>query len=156
MHDIETRWAKKPVSLVENLLKNRTDGRIKLFLMLRGLAARNYFRNVFRSGGYHPLKVTGEKADHVIAFARHKGEHTVITVVPRFLTGLVEPGTAPIGKKVWGDTRVEVPAGGEANWTNWVANEPTDIVKDNPLVGDLLSQFPVALIVSENHSLSAD
>ncbi len=153
MQDIKTRWKKKPVSLVENLLKNRTDGRIKLFLTLRGLAARNYFRNVFRSGSYHPLKVTGEKANHIIAFARHKGEHTVITVVPRFLTSLVDPGTPPLGTKVWGDTRVEVPGGAQANWTNWVANEPTDIVKDNPLVGDLLSQFPVALIVSENHNM---
>ena len=51
---------------------------------MRGLAARNYLRNVFRSGSYHPLTVSGEQANHVITFVRHKGEHTVLTVVPRF------------------------------------------------------------------------
>lgn len=151
LQDIQTRWQKQPAALVKDLLKNRTDGRIKLFLTLRGLAARNYFRNVFRSGAYDSLATTGEQADHVIAFVRHKGEHTVVTVVPRFLTSLVEPGVLPLKKAVWGDTAIELPGGAQASWKNWLTNEPIKL-GDQPLVGDLLSQFPVALLVSENHS----
>ncbi len=153
LQDIDTRWKKQPATLIKNLLKNRTDGSIKLFLTMRGLAARNYFRNVFRSGTYHPLTVTGEKADHIIAFARHKGEHTVITVVPRFLTNLVEPGTVPIGADVWGNTAIELPAGAQAKWQNWLTGEAVDIT-DNPKVGDLFKQLPLALLVSEDHSLN--
>lgn len=152
LKDIQTRWQKQPTTLIKDLLKNREDGRIKLFLMLRGLAARNYFRNVFRSGTYHPITVIGEHADHVIAFIRHKGEHTVVTVVPRFLTGLIEPNTFPLGKTVWGDTAIDLPGGSQANWQNWITHEPVNL-SDQPLMGDLLSQFPVALLVSENHSL---
>jgi (1->4)-alpha-D-glucan 1-alpha-D-glucosylmutase len=151
LEDIQARWQKQPVALVKDLLKNRTDGRIKLFLTLRGLAARNYFRNVFRSGAYDSLATTGEQADHVIAFVRHKGEHTVVTVVPRFLTSLVEPGVLPLKKAVWGDTAIDLPGGAQASWKNWLTNEPIKL-SDQPLVGDLLSQFPVALLVSENHS----
>ncbi|MEM9088924.1 MAG: malto-oligosyltrehalose synthase [Cyanobacteria bacterium P01_F01_bin.53] len=151
LQDIQERWQKQPTTLIKNLLKSRIDGRIKLFLMLRGLAARNYFRNVFRGGAYHPLTVTGEKADHVVAFMRHKGEHTVITIVPRFLTGLVEPDELPLGKVVWGDTAIELPTGKQATWKNWITEQPIELA-DAPLVGDLLKHFPVALLVSEDHS----
>ncbi len=149
---IQERWQKQPNTLLKHLLKNRTDGCIKLFLMMRGLAARNYFRNVFRSGSYQALTVTGEHADHVVAFIRHKGEHTVITIVPRFLTGLVQPDKLPLGKAVWGDTAVVLPQGEQATWQDWITQQPIELT-DAPLVGDLLAQFPVALVVSENHSL---
>jgi (1->4)-alpha-D-glucan 1-alpha-D-glucosylmutase len=152
LQDIQDRWQKQPAALVKKLLKDRADGCIKLFLTLRGLAARNYFRNVFRSGLYQPLTVTGEHADHVIAFIRHKGEHTVVTVVPRFVTSLTQPDVPPLGKAIWGDTAVELPGGAQASWKNWLLNEPMTITTPL-LVGDLLNQFPVALIVSENHSL---
>ncbi|MEL6813740.1 MAG: malto-oligosyltrehalose synthase [Cyanobacteria bacterium J06598_3] len=151
LQDIQSRWQKQPAALIKTLLKNRTDGRVKLFLTLRGLAARNYFRNVFRGGAYLPLKVTGEKADHIIAFARHKGEHTVITVVPRFLTGLVQPDELPLGKKVWGDTAIQLPSGSKATWVNWITEQPIEELTDAPAVSDLFSQFPVALLVSEDH-----
>lgn len=153
LQDIDARWQKQPTTLIKNLLKNRTDGSIKLFLMMRGLAARNYFRNVFRSGTYHPLTVTGAKADHIIAFARHKGEHTVITVVPRFLTSLIEPGVLPVGAEVWADIAIEVPAGAQATWKSWLTNETVKMT-DNPKVGDLFEHLPLALLVSEDHSLN--
>lgn len=152
LQDIQARWQKQPVALVKSLLKQRSDGRIKLLITLRGLAARNYFRNVFRSGTYQALKVTGERADHVVAFIRHKGEHTVITVVPRFVTGLVEPGTVPLGKAVWGDTAIELPRGAQASWKDWLTGQPINL-GDTPLLADMFSQLPLALLVSENHSL---
>ena len=155
LQEIQTRFSKQPSALVKDLLKNRADGRIKLFLTLRGLAARNYFRNVFRSGTYHPVTVTGEQADRVIAFVRHKGEHTAVTVVPRFLTGLIQADTLPLGKAVWGKTAIELPGGSQASWKNWITDESITLT-DQPLVGDLFSQFPVALLVSENHNFAAD
>ena len=154
LESVQTQWQKQPAALIKDLLKKRMDGRIKLFLTTRGLAARNYFRNVFRGGLYQPLTVTGEQSEHVIAYARHKGEHTVITVVPRFLTSLVEPGTLPIGKAVWGDTAIELPGGEKATWQNWLTTGA--IAPSNSLlVRDVLAEFPVALLVSEDHSFEA-
>ncbi|MGB7250995.1 MAG: malto-oligosyltrehalose synthase, partial [Phormidesmis sp.] len=150
LKDIRERWEKQPAALLKNLLKTRTDGRIKLFLTMRGLAARNYFRNVFRGGGYSPVTVSGEHADRVVAFARHKGEHTVVTVVPRFLTGLVQPEVLPIGKSVWGDTAIALPGSTQSNWCDWLSGKPTTL-KETSLVGDLLEHFPVALLVSEDY-----
>lgn len=151
LKNIRERWQKQPKTLIKELLKNRTDGHIKLFLTLRGLAARNYFRNVFRSGSYLPLTVTGDHADHVIAYARHKGEHTVITIVPRFLTSLIPPASLPLSKAVWGNTAIALPNGDQAEWKDWITDQPMTL-SEQPLIGDLLAQFPVALLVSENHS----
>ncbi|MFK8183979.1 MAG: malto-oligosyltrehalose synthase [Phormidesmis sp.] len=153
LDQIQKQWKKKPETLIKRLLGSKEDGQIKLFLMLRGLAARNYFRNVFRSGTYHPLSLSGDHADRAIAFVRHKGEHTVITLVPRFLSGLVQPGTLPLGKDVWGNTTLDLPNGADATWKNWITNEPIEL-GDRPMVGDLFKQFPVALLVSENHTLT--
>ena len=151
---IQSQWQQQPTALLESLLNNRADGRIKLFLTLRGLAARNYFRNVFRSGTYHPLEVTGEHANNVIAFVRHKGEHTVITLVPRFITGLVQPDTLPLGQDVWGDTALVLPNAAQASWKNWITDESIEL-GESPKVKDLLKDFPVALLVSEDHTLDA-
>lgn len=151
LKNIQERWQKQPTALLKDLLKNRANGYIKLFLTLRGLAARNYFRNVFRSGSYLPLTVTGDRADHVIAFARHKGEHTVVTIVPRFLTSLISPTSLPLSKAVWGNTTLELPNGDQADWKDWITDQPITL-SEQPLIGDLLAQFPVALLVSENHN----
>ena len=151
LESVQTQWEKQPAALIKTLLKEKADGRIKLFVTTRGLAARNYFRNVFRGGIYQPLTVTGDKAEHIIAFARHKGEHTAITVAPRFLASLIEPGTLPIGKAVWGDTAVELPGGDKATWQNWLTGEAVTSSAQLP-VGEVLGKFPVALLVSEDHS----
>ncbi|MGF1570676.1 MAG: malto-oligosyltrehalose synthase [Nodosilinea sp.] len=152
LQDIQTRWSSKPVALVKELLRQRVDGRIKLFLTWRGLAARNSFRNVFKDGSYQPLTVTGEHAERVIAFARYQGEQTVVTLVPRWLTGLVEPGTLPLGPAIWGNTTLELPGGEAADWKNWLTDQPVKAAQQLP-VGDVLNQLPVALLVSENYGL---
>ena len=154
--DIAKKWDKDAESLLKDLLQHRIAGRIKLFLTVRGLAARNYFRNVFRSGDYRPLTATGQHADHVIAYARHKGEHTLVILVPRFLTTLVQlelsqPDVVPCGTDVWADTAITLPGGDQANWKNWFTNQSVEL-SASPLVGELCSQFPVALLASENHS----
>ena len=155
IQQIQSRWEDQPNALLGELLQNRKNGQVKLFLALRGLAARNYFRNVFRSGTYRPIKATGTFANNVVAFARHKGEHTVITLVPRFITSLVQPGTPPIGSEVWGDTALEIPNGADATWKNWITCESVEM-DANPTIGSLLKDFPVALLVSENHTFKGE
>ncbi|MGB3786587.1 MAG: malto-oligosyltrehalose synthase [Phormidesmis sp.] len=154
LKSIQSKWEKQPSTLLKDLLKTRKDGRIKLFLTLRGLAARNYFRNVFRSGAYIPLKVTGEHAESVVAYARHQGEHTLVVVVPRFLTNMIEPDVLPCGAHLWGDTAIEVPNADQANWKDWLSDR-TVKAETFASVGSLLEHFPVALLASENHSFEA-
>ena len=63
---------------------------------------------------YLPLEARGERARHVVAFARRDGAQWVIVVATRLFAWLgLRAGEAPVGA-VWGDTAIELPAGDAA------------------------------------------
>ncbi|ANQ84986.1 putative bifunctional 4-alpha-glucanotransferase/malto-oligosyltrehalose synthase [Azoarcus olearius] len=70
-----------------NLLDNAEDGRIKLYLLWRGLMLRQAFERTLRGGRYVPLDVEGPAARHVVAFARVRGEERVVVIATRLLYG---------------------------------------------------------------------
>src|SRR4029077_18396482 len=52
------------------LLNSWEDGRLKLYVTWNLLNFRRAHAKLFLEGEYVPLKVTGSRADHVIAFCR--------------------------------------------------------------------------------------
>jgi len=107
LQEIEARLAKSPDALVAKLLESVADGRIKLFLLRRTLAARNEYAELFREGAYVPLSFTGEKSEHLFGFARSLEGRHVLTIVPRFPYRLAG-SSWPLGK-IWGDTAIMLP-----------------------------------------------
>ncbi|MBA3542858.1 MAG: malto-oligosyltrehalose synthase [Chthoniobacterales bacterium] len=91
----------------EDLLVNWTDGRIKLCLTQRLLAFRRENAELFRSGSYRPLSLTGGFADCCIAFAREHEGQTIVGLAPRLSSRV---GFPAIGE-AWGDTAVQLPLG---------------------------------------------
>ena len=89
------------------LLASRRDGRVKLYAIQRGLAARRTHRTTFQHGAYVPLEVAGTHASHVHAFARCRPGAMAITCVPRLTTRLPGPVWGHSG--TWGDTAVLLP-----------------------------------------------
>jgi (1->4)-alpha-D-glucan 1-alpha-D-glucosylmutase len=85
------------------------DGRLKLLVTTRALAARRHRRALFDEGDYVPLQVVGPKARHVVAFARVNGDDAAVTLVGRFFAGLDAAARRPIGADVWQDTSVVIP-----------------------------------------------
>jgi len=66
------------------------DGAIKLALTNKLLYIRRQYQQLFNSGDYRPVLVSGPHADHVLAFARtHAGNAIIVAVGRRFaqLTG---------------------------------------------------------------------
>jgi (1->4)-alpha-D-glucan 1-alpha-D-glucosylmutase len=109
-----------------SLLESLEDGRIKLYLTWVTLACRREAEPLFRDGDYLPLKVHGEQAERVCAFARHFGGETLLVVVPRLFGGLMgEEGRLPVGRTVWGDTWIELPPERmHEQWTNVLVGQP--------------------------------
>lgn len=105
--DFPTEAEADPAMLV-SLVENWRDGRIKLLISWRLLQLRRSMPELFENGGYLPLRISGEKADHLCAFARTFREVEVIVVAPRNFAGLVAPGDLP-GAGHWGDTAIAVP-----------------------------------------------
>ncbi|MBP8646588.1 MAG: malto-oligosyltrehalose synthase [Syntrophobacteraceae bacterium] len=146
--NLEKRWPEDPLALVSDLLVNREDGRIKLFVIWRGLQDRMKRPDLYRKGGYVPLAVEGSRKDHLLSFARKYRNEWAIVVVPRFLTGVIETGEDPLGERVWQDTRIVLPEDAPGRWRNLFTLQSLYGKKSLP-VGKVLEHFPAALLGRE-------
>lgn len=133
--------------LLKSLIESRTEGTIKLYLIYTLLQQRQRHPDVFERGAFEPLGVEGRHCRSLLAFARHcEGMYTV-TLVPRFITALVEPPEMPLGNAVWDDTRIVLPKGFAHHWDNVLTG--ATLTTDGTLTAaQSLTDFPVAFLVS--------
>ncbi|MBN1837936.1 MAG: malto-oligosyltrehalose synthase [Spirochaetales bacterium] len=141
--------ARDPEGLIPSLFAAPEDGAVKLYLIQRILGARNREHALFASGAYRPLRVRGERKNHVVAFARARGRRTALVAAPRFFTTLAPERELPLGGRVWGDTRIELPeslhAGG---WTDTVSG--CAVAGGATLMAaELFARFPGALLLDD-------
>jgi (1->4)-alpha-D-glucan 1-alpha-D-glucosylmutase len=116
----------------EKAWERRAEGLPKMWMIRKTLALRARCRD-FSGLDYQPLPTHGAKAEHVVAFSRGG---KFITVVPRLLLKL---------KDDWGETSLELPAGG---WRNEFTGEQ---LHRKIGVANLLRKFPVALLVQKEN-----
>jgi (1->4)-alpha-D-glucan 1-alpha-D-glucosylmutase len=137
-------------AVISELLDQRRDGRIKLFVTARGLAARRRWPELFAEGEYLPLEVTGQHAERVVALTRQAGSHVAIAVVPRFTVGLAGFGGQPPVGSLWADTALKIPAGlAAATLVDAFTGAPLKIAEETVPLAELLARFPVALFTPE-------
>ena len=136
-------------------LESIEDGRVKLHVIWAALQVRAAHEKLFREGSYLPLKVSGERAAHVLAYARKRGDELAIVAIPRlYLRLLGEKHRLPHGADVWGDTRIELPRkiAGAAfqNAMNGKIVEVQATGEERALsAAAVFSDFPVALLISD-------
>jgi len=147
--EILNDFSSDPLRLIGELLAHRSDGRIKLFLIARALQARNEQKALFQHGSYVPLAATGRFNSHIIAFARVHKYCRSITVVPRFLTGLVKENQNPLGRRVWQDAEIILAAKTASRWKNIFTAEILR-AKSSFKIGKILQHFPCALLLRED------
>lgn len=110
------------------------SGAAKLHLVSRVLRLRREHPEWFGSeAGYEPLFASGPAADHVVAFVR---AGRAVTVVPRLPARLERAGG-------WRDTALDLPDG---TWTDRLTGHAWS---GTVLLGNLLADFPVALLTLE-------
>lgn len=115
-----------------SLLENWTDGRVKAYVICTALHAGI-------AGDYIPVNTN---TDHVVAVARRDRNRWRLAVVPRFVSQLAPAGRMPVGRRIWKDATLELPAGAPTKWRNEFTGQKvasTDIAA-------ILSEFPVALL----------
>ena len=147
--DFEARTAALSAGVAPGeLLADWRDGRVKLAVIHRVLQLRARMPELFTKGAYTPLKVEGEKADHIFAFARTHGEQSVIVVAVRCAGKLLLENELPLPKgDEWGGTHVSVPRNVIGRLTSDVLN--TEWRHELPaqiLVSELLRKLPVAVL----------
>jgi (1->4)-alpha-D-glucan 1-alpha-D-glucosylmutase len=97
------------VDLVEKLLASPGDGRIKMYIIHCALQFRRENPELFATGSYMPLETSGERAGHVIAFARYNGCERVIIVAGRFFMYLGIGASSFPASTVWSDMALMLP-----------------------------------------------
>lgn len=143
---------------MEALTKPIDTGNAKCYLIWKCLDFRRQHRELFLCGEYRPLSVTGDRAEHIVSFARTYQGHTAIVVVPRLLAGAIGLAGLSSGTQekmeFWGNTEVALPMphnGTESfDHTNVLTGDKLDIKNNRSTlklpISTLFSRFPVALI----------
>ena len=121
------------------------DGRIKLRLLETLLRLRKRQPEIFTSGDYQPVDVTGTRAGSVIAFSRSHAGRTVIIAAGRLLAGLSEGGRQWIQGAAWGDTTINLPADGA--FVDCLQT-PGKTHRGHIVLGEGFAHFPVGVFVS--------
>jgi (1->4)-alpha-D-glucan 1-alpha-D-glucosylmutase len=89
------------------------------------LHARSAQPDLFGQGDYRPLQVRGPRADHVLAFARHHGNWTMIAAAVLHVAQPTAGGSRPVPPAGWwSDTLIET-RGGPLLAANLFADAPT-------------------------------
>ncbi|MEB7916463.1 malto-oligosyltrehalose synthase [Enterobacter mori] len=79
------------------------DGRVKQYVTATLLRLRPHYPALFCYGDWLPLKVTGEREEHLIVYARVKDDEVLIVAVPRLVF------TVTGNEKLWVNTSVAIP-----------------------------------------------
>jgi (1->4)-alpha-D-glucan 1-alpha-D-glucosylmutase len=136
--------------LCRQLLEQWTDSRLKLWVTHRALRARNEARELFREGDYQAVAVEGDRAEHVVAFARSYQQRTALIAVPRLLFTMLNGEPRVPGKLDWGTTRLRLPPEfASLHLRNPLTGESIAL-RDNLelLCGEVFADFPVALLIA--------
>jgi (1->4)-alpha-D-glucan 1-alpha-D-glucosylmutase len=141
-------------ALARRLADDMDDGRVKLYLTRQALDLRRRRRELFLRGDYRGLRVAGAWAEHVCAFARVRGDTTVIVIAPRLLArrgfGDQTGPVLPIGPAYWTDTHVAVPVAPGTRlhdvFTGRIVSVGSDAEGSIVTMGEVLTDFPVSLL----------
>jgi (1->4)-alpha-D-glucan 1-alpha-D-glucosylmutase len=136
-----------PPRAIAGLLRSWRDGRIKLHVTRSALRARRRHAELFEGGSYAPLLARGDRADHVVAFARRLGGRWAIAAAPRLTARLAPSGGFPLGPRVWGTDALTLPRAAPSAWMDVLTGREVPADDGAIPLGALFVSLPVALLV---------
>jgi (1->4)-alpha-D-glucan 1-alpha-D-glucosylmutase len=147
-----------PAALVDRLVAEPADGGLKLYVTRCALRFRREHRILFAKGNYLPLRTTGEKNKHVIAFARSSRGTTVLVLAGRFFAQLEAQAHFPVGAEAWGDAEVvlrkQLPSGPYRDVFTGKTVSP--VRRDGDVVfpvAEAFSHLPIAMLVNVDRNI---
>ena len=137
--------------LLNEMLSQWQDGRVKLYLIHKTSNFRREHRELFQMGDYLALYADGKFRDHICAFGRRLDGRWIIAAAPRLLARIAPPGRPPLGEPVWENAVLPLPHGTPDYWHNILTGETLSACetkggqKGLPL-HQIFKSYPVALI----------
>jgi (1->4)-alpha-D-glucan 1-alpha-D-glucosylmutase len=87
------------------LMRAPCDGAIKLYVTRTAMRHRRENRELYSRGYYQPIRVTGSRQKHVVAFSRQLGERILVAAAGRFFLSLTATDFPP-KSDAWGHTKL--------------------------------------------------
>jgi (1->4)-alpha-D-glucan 1-alpha-D-glucosylmutase len=140
-----------PSADLRQLLENREDGRIKLYISQRMLCLRRERPQLFVGGSYLPLRGN----PHVAAFTRSAhGQKTLLIAAPIQIATLTRGAlTLPIGHEVWRDQSLSIPGDSSRNYhdvfTGRTLTGADGSGRATLKLAEVFAEFPVAALLSD-------
>jgi (1->4)-alpha-D-glucan 1-alpha-D-glucosylmutase len=125
------------------MLRQWRDGRIKQQLLARLLADRAAAPAFYAEADYQPLRASGAKVRHLLAFRRSLGDESLVIAVPRLMANLVEDEAPPLGSQIWDDTALPLPSG---RWRNVLTGSEIASQEEGLALGELFSVLPIGVL----------
>jgi (1->4)-alpha-D-glucan 1-alpha-D-glucosylmutase len=154
----ELASGKPRVELARHLFEHPEDGAIKLYLIWTVLNHRRAHQATYEQGSYRPLEALGENRDRAVALLRRRDDQSFLAVAPRLVAGLMgdDATRAPVGRDVWGDTRLILPDhASTSRWRNLLTDQTIEAQPDPESgrstldLASIFSDIPVALLVED-------
>ena len=158
LKELKRREKEDRPSLIQNLLTQWVDGKIKLYVTYKGLGFRRSHRSLFEAGNYIPIDAFDGTRDHICAFVRRKGKAWALVAVPRLITKLLRGERPPLGEETWGSSALVLPEDAPECWLNILTGEELKVIPSEqrkllPLASALQS-FPLALLTPSKSETS--
>ncbi len=135
-------------ALCRDMLEHWRDGRLKLWTTLRTLCFRRKHAARFQFGSYVPLQGTGEKQEHLLAFAREHEGNAAVVAVPRLACTLMKGQIAPPLGEAWGETELLLPPGCTHFEDVFTGKRLVSANGRTLLCREVFAHFPVALLAT--------
>ena len=125
----------------EALWQQRSNGKVKLWIIQKLLHLRAQHADLFARGQYIPLRTTGKHKENVFAFARRYGRAWIVVAVPLYLAALTED---PLGID-WRDTAIRLPPHAPDKW-KLLLEDGEGTAGGSISVTEIFKDFPLALL----------
>lgn len=136
--------------LIQELRDQWPTGALKLYVTYKALNFRRDHLDLFLHGDYLPLTAAGEREPHVVALGRRRDSQWALAVAGRMFSRLTSPGEFPVGKEVWGETALLLPAEAPSEWRNFFTGDKLDQIAgpEGPALPlkQVFRDLPVALL----------
>ncbi len=138
-------------AVASEVIRDFSDGRIKLWTTARSLELRHAQHALFRRGAYLPLRLGGRLDQHLIAFARHDATTgaAVLALLPRFAYTLMGgKADLPLGA-AWGDAALTLPPELRGPFRNVFTDRQVAASNDALPLAAVFADYPVALLTNQ-------
>jgi (1->4)-alpha-D-glucan 1-alpha-D-glucosylmutase len=124
------------------------NGWLKQNVTARLLHLRAGMPDLFRTGEYLPLVVSGKRDGNIIAYARHDVQQAVLVIAPRLVLNALNDGPrAPSGE--WMETQVALPQPLSGRRYRDVFTGRSFDFGDHVAVNQLFADHPFSVLASE-------